>query len=841
MLHNLRLFVFFSCLVTPLLLRAQLTGKVSGENGEALPFATVYVRNTTNGTTANANGEYRLPLEPGEYEVVYQYLGYKQRIEKINMKGAALRRNVTLDAADLQIKEVVITAEDPAYRIMREAIAKRKYHRDMIDQYACDVYVKGFYKMLDTPKKIFGEEIGNMGGILDSAGSGVIYLSESVSKLYVQKDPYKSKEEMISSKVSGNTNGFSLNRANLVEFTLYEEHTNIDRDILSPLADNAFTYYDFKLKGEFTDENGNLVYKIALNPKRADDPVWDGFVYIVDSWWNVYGTDVFLTGPNIKQPILDTLRFHQEYTLAEKPDKWALLSQATDFRFGIFGFDIGGFFNSVMSNYNIAPRFEADFFTRETFRINDDANKRDTAYWTQVRPIPLTEEEVKDYVKKDSLEVIWESKAFQDSMDRKDNRFQFMNVLSGYSWRNSFKNEEFSIGSPLSIVQFNTVQGMVLGSALSYRKKADKLNTSYWDADGAVSYGFADRRLRYEAGIKRKFESIHYRTVALRGGIRAEQFNERMPISVIVNELYSMNSRRNYMKLYDKTFAQGEYSQMLTPWLKGGVEVEYASRQLLENRSDYVFKNLLIDPADAYTPNTTIRSDEDGFVNPYEKNSDAFTLQLDARIRLGATYSSYPKFRLYNEGNTPEIRLRYRKALPGVGNSSINYNYVQAMVVQENLNTGLLGYSNWAVSAGAFLNRNNVAMMDFYIPMGNRTIFSGPGQRTEQFNLLPYYEYATRNSFVEAHWEHHLQGWLFDKIPGFRKLKFKEIVGAKFYYSDQTIGQELLGNQTLPYWELNFGIENIGIGPIRPLRIDFAFGFNGDQYTRNGVLLGLSL
>lgn len=820
---------------------AQLTGKVTGENGEPLPYASVYVRNTTNGTTTNADGDYRLPLEPGEYEIVFQYLGYRKQVEKVSMGDRPKRLNVKLAAEDLTISEVVITTEDPAYRIMREAIARREYYRSRINQYTCDAYVKGFYKLLKTPKKILGEEVGDMGGILDSAGSGVIYLSESVSKLNVQRRPYKFKEDMISSKVSGSTNGFSLNRAEIVEFSLYEERLNIERDILSPLADNAFNYYDFKWKGEFTDDDGNLVYKIALNPKRTDDPVWDGVIYIVDSWWNIYGTDVFLKGANIKQPVLDTLRFRQEFTLVEKPDRWAMLSQVTDFRFGIFGFEIGGFFNSVLTNYDINPQFASDFFTRETFRVEEGANQRDTTYWAQVRPIPLTEEEVKDYTKKDSLEQIWESKAYKDSMDRKANKFEVMDIFSAYTYRNSFRHEEFTIGSPISIIQFNTVQGWLIGSKLNYRKKADRENTRYWEADGAMSYGFDDKRLRYEAGIKRKFESIHYRTLSLNGGIQTAQFNDRNPISVVVNGLYSLNSRRNYMKLYDKSFGRGEYSQMLTPWLKGGVQAEYASRRLLENTSDYVFKNLLIDPVDEYEPNTTILSDEDGFVNPYEFNSDAFAVQFDARIRPGATYSSYPKFRLYRQGSQPEIQLRYRKAIPGVGNSDINYDFAQVQVTQDNVGAGLLGYTSWAVKAGTFLNRNRLAMMDFYHPMGNRTLFSGPGGRTEQFYLLPYYDYATQNSFVEAHWEHHMQGWLFDKIPGFRSLKFKEVVGGKFYYSDQTAGEELLGNQTMPYWELYFGIENIGIGPIRPLRIDFAFGFNGSEFTRNGVLLGLSL
>jgi hypothetical protein len=161
---------------------------------------------------------------------------------------------------------------------------------------------------------------------------------------------------------------------------------------------------------------------------------------------------------------------------------------------------------------------------------------------------------------------------------------------------------------------------------------------------------------------------------------------------------------------------------------------------------------------------------------------------------------------------------------------------------QTRLGMGLFGKLSWQVIAGVFPNSNRMGIMDMYIPMGNQTFFGSGGEnRLRRFDLMPYYEMATDRSYVEGHLEHHLQGWVFDKIPGIRKLQFKEVLGARFYYSPQTVGQTLLGRSHMPYWELNAGIENIGIGPIRPLRLDFAFGFEGGRYTRNGVLLGISL
>ncbi len=49
-----------------------------------------------------------------------------------------------------------------------------------------------------------------------------------------------------------------------------------------------------------------------------------------------------------------------------------------------------------------------------------------------------------------------------------------------------------------------------------------------------------------------------------------------------------------------------------------------------------------------------------------------------------------------------------------------------------------------------------------------------------------------------------MQGWLLDKIPGVRKLNWKEVIGLNFYWADQPA--ELPDFQRkLPYWEAAFG------------------------------------
>ena len=80
----------------------------------------------------------------------------------------------------------------------------------------------------------------------------------------------------------------------------------------------------------------------------------------------------------------------------------------------------------------------------------ESANKRDSIYWNTIRPIPLTKAEVEEYRLKDSLQQVWKSKAYQDSLDRISNKPSLGMLFTGYSYRNSHKKWRLSIPSPLT-------------------------------------------------------------------------------------------------------------------------------------------------------------------------------------------------------------------------------------------------------------------------------------------------------------------------------------------------------------------------------------------------------
>ena len=124
------LLFFFGCFFGSA--QAQIAGRIVDENNDPLPFVSVYIRNSGNGTAANAAGEFRLTAKPGKYELVFQYIGYKQKIEPIQLGDKPLRLVIRMEPDELLLAQVEITAEDPAIRIMREVIGAKYWKFDVV-------------------------------------------------------------------------------------------------------------------------------------------------------------------------------------------------------------------------------------------------------------------------------------------------------------------------------------------------------------------------------------------------------------------------------------------------------------------------------------------------------------------------------------------------------------------------------------------------------------------------------------------------------------------------------------------------------------------------------------
>ncbi|MES2621514.1 MAG: DUF5686 and carboxypeptidase regulatory-like domain-containing protein, partial [Bacteroidota bacterium] len=478
----LPVFIFLSHFCSAYTIR----GVVTDMKGDKLSYTNIHVKGTTNGTSANAEGLYLFELPAGKYEMVFQHIGFKQKIVAVDL-SKNIELNVMLEVSQYEVRDVIIDGrEDPAIAVIRKAIEKRKYFLNAVESYSCDAYVKGVQRLLDAPswarKRLssFGLTVGK---------NGVVYLSESQSRLYYKK-PNKFHEVIYSSKISGNARGFTFNSAQNFFFNFYERNISIPviskRPFVSPLSENTFFYYNFKMLGAYM-EGDYLVNKILVTPKRKSDPCFSGILSIVENNWNIHSLELFLTKNNGVE-YLDTLKVTQ-YFLPVKNDLWLPTQQRYDANGGLLGIRGDGYYLGIFKNYQVndllampvkpikidstqspkkiakqvkkaEKKIEKQVFTPEIVKIEEQANKREQAYWDSIRPVPLTELESTDYELKDSIEKIKDTPEFKDSTDKLQNKPTILGIITGYSFRKQNKKLFVDFPALLSVVNFNTVEGV---------------------------------------------------------------------------------------------------------------------------------------------------------------------------------------------------------------------------------------------------------------------------------------------------------------------------------------------------------------------------------------------
>ncbi len=801
---------------------SQIKGNIANSKHEPLPSVNIYIENTFIGTTSNDEGNYELNISvPKTYTIVFQYLGYKTIKKTVTIDTFPFVLDAVLNEEEITLNEVVINAnENPANNIIRQAIAKRKDHLNLIQSYKADFYSRGLIRIKDAPEKILGQEIGDLGGGLDSTRSGVIYLSETISKLEFLR-PNKLKEHITASKISGDDNGFSFNTALDVDYNFYNNTIELGNQIISPIADYAFNYYRYKLEGIFYDDRGNLINKINVIPKRENDRIFSGTIYIVEKQWTIYALDLDITGEQAQIPPADVITLKQNFAFSQNDTIWALISQSIDFKFGIFGIKGDGRFTAVYSNYEFNPDLDKTDFGREIVSFAEAANKKDSLFWKQTRPVPLTHEEVKDYIKKDSLQILRKSKTYLDSIDRKNNAFKFGNLLSGYNFSNSYKHWNTGISSPISALKFNTVQGWNANIGLHYRKNYDEFKR-YLSLNANVNYGFSDDRLRGTLSATYKFNNISRPFLTISGGTKVEQFNSSDPISTTQNTAYSLLAEKNYVKIYDKSFAEIAFSNELINGFRLHTSLAYEQRKPLFNTTDQVWYPKM---DRVYTSNNPL--DETAYgVAPFETHN-LLKFNLSARIHFGQNYLSHPdgKINIPND-DYPTLNLGYEK---GFGSTHPDYNFDQIKgQVTQDFNIGNKGKFEYNIKAGKFFNADAIAFMDYQHFNGNQTHI-GSGSYLNVFNNLPYYELSTNDSYLEFHAEHDFGGYILGKIPLLNKLNFNLILGA----------HALATPDNKPYQEYSLGIDNIGWGKFRFLRLDYVCSYQSG-YINDAFVFGLS-
>lgn len=812
-------------LVIPILSFAGiLKGVVKDNKGEPLPFATVFIQGTTTGTAANAEGEYLLNLQPGTYKVTAQYMGFEPSAFNVTITGnETIIHDYKLKEQSLNMKEVVVKAngEDPAYAIIRKAIKRRKFHLDQVKSFQSDIYLKGLLGTRKTPKRLLGQKIEKEDLGVDSTGKGILYLCEEEATYYSKG----SKERTIIKAVreSGNPNGLGLSKMPPV-VTFYENNVNVfqgvnPRGFISPISENALLYYRYKYEGEFR-ENGYVIDKIKVSPKRQYEPLFEGYIYIVEEDWAIYSLDLFAT-QKANLELLDTIRIEQLH-LPLKKDTWVIKNQVLYPVIKIFGFDISGYFVTIYNKQDVNGNIPDSLFDD---KINSsyisDANKKDTSYWTQNRPVPLNDAERKDYTDKDSMRLKYEDPKYLDSMRKKRNKLDAMSlVMGGYNFSTKGYKHRFSTNSLLDgLINYNTVEGINVSPKLWWTHNIDTSN--YLNGKLAARYGFSNTHFNAMGRFSytkrdRKWIGRHW-SIGIEGGKYIYQFNAQSSVTPLYNTYTTLVLGENHMKLYERWSGAVLYSQSLGNGFSYSFKADYQQRVPVENTTGFTWAK-----ESGFTDNTPAPLKGLTWVA-----HDAAIVSLGIAYRPGYTYTQYPDYKVANRSSMPLFRLQYLKGIAGIANSIADFDKWRVSI-EDDMNLKLMGSISYKIAAGGFLNDKYVGLPDMMHLADNQLLLAAP--YLNSFQLATYYKYSnTEKIYGELHVEYYMKGLLTNKIPLLRQARWYLVTGTNTFYA----------NTNNYYVEAFAGIDNLGYKALRFLRVDFVYSWNSLNQQAYGFRIGI--
>mgnify|MGYP003574927382 FL=1 len=783
-----------------------LTGKITEPKGTSVPFASVYVNATTQGTSSNIDGQYKLTLPAGKTELLITAVGYEDRKITVTMTENT-KLDLVLASKIFTLNDVIIKSpnDNRANEIIKKVIAKRKIYLNEIDAFSCEVYTKAMQKLLTAPKKFFGRDVATILD-LDSNRQGVIYLSETESKLdFKQRD--KIKEVMISSKIAGDDNGFSFNKAsdlsvNFYNNILFEDKLCV-RGFISPIADNAFTYYTYKMMGTST-ENGKTISKIQVLPKRKNLPAFSGVIYIVNDAWRINAVDLFVTKDNGIE-LIDTLKVSQQ--LVEVGNVYVPKSIQFNIVGKLLGFKVSGYVMGVYKNYNVQPRFNKNFFSNEILRVERSSNKKDPFYWEKNRSVPLTPEERENYRKKDSISALKASQQYLDSVDQVKNRFNPVQVLvTPYIHYRSYNKKSVTFDPVATSVFYNTVEGLGLKYGVTWRQGFD--DGKYYTIKPEARYGFANNH--FNANIKSKylFDPMRNGTIALGFGSEVANLNSNQQTNLLQNTINTLVFGKNVAKFYERRFFNVEASREFAPSFELKISADYARRNALTNSNLTHFWN------DNFTSNDPFKPDDErSLLFPKHK---ALVLSGTLAYTVAQKYITRPDGRFYIESDYPRIEFNYKRGLKGVFGSSVDYDFLSLEIYQKKLHLGMLGKSSLLVGAGKFLTSKSLNYPDWKHFRANQSIVFDPDERNFQF--LDFYIFNTTRQYFEAHFQHNFGSFFLSRIPLIKKLKLEEIIGSAYLSSPEKRN----------YNEFYFGVKRLNF------RIHYGYAYDRDVLIKKG-------
>lgn len=812
-IHTWRLLLLFAALgwacdgvaQTSFIIKGRVTDAATGEG---VPFASVSIQNAAYGGNTDFDGYYQFSYSPPADSIFVSYVGYRRVVKKIAAGVAEQTIDFQITSEPFALQEVVIRAgENPAWAVLRKVVEARKRNnpiRQKASQY--ESYTKtqiDVNKLTDRFKerksiRQITEIIDQFEALKGEEGETVVpvFISESVSDVYLRANPLKRKEVIKKTKVSG----VGMEDSGLVsqvigssfqQYNFYNDWLNIlEKDFVSPISDSWRVYYEYFLSDSIP--NGDRYdYRIEFEPKRKQDLAFVGSMWIDGETYALTQIDVSIL-PQTNINYVNNIRIQQEYDQPEEGSAWMPIKTRVLIDVQQINKNAPGLllkFYTANRNYILDQPKSSKFYDTE-IELREDYQEHSAEYWASQRPENLSE------VEKLSFQVI-------DSISNVPMIRTYTEILNIFV--NGYKNIDklnLDFGPYLYLYAYNNMEGHRLRLGF----KTDDEFSKKWVISGYGAYGLRDKKFKYRGGV----DHIISRKPWTIGGIHYQYDIERMGLT---------------RETIGSSFIFGAFSRYGTfrrPYMQSDGYF-YLKREIAKGLSHQItLRTRTFDPLFPFAYKTDVIQGEN---SPLASSYRTTEVEFETRLAHKETFLHNNNERIsLGNGNAPIVSIKYAIGLKGMLRGEFHYHKLR-LNIKQSFRMGFIGRTLYEANFGYIPSELPYPLL--YTPLGNESIF----YVENAFNLMNYFEFVS-DKYATLRVEHDDNGFVLNRIPAIRKLNLRLLASGRLYYGDLKSGNrdiipafDEMGNpiesiHTLgakPYAEIGYGINNI----FKVGRVDF--------------------
>lgn len=811
-----------------------LEGTVTNKDGQPIPYATIFIKELSLGTTTNEDGEFNLDLPNGNYTAYFRSLGYVPQYRTLTIPNQEKVLPIVLEEQIIQINQIDIkgNGEDPAYPIMRKVIGLSYVHLNQVLSYAADVYVRGTVKFENIPGIIRNQLRKKQIDVK----SGDVLVNETSSLInFNAPDKYVQHIRSVNSTFPKVVD-FSLDK--FLGASLYQDNIDI---LFTPLGKNAFTYYNFTYEG-FDQDGQYTVNKIKVTPKRKSKQLVEGYIYIIENLWCLQRADLKFNTP------FGAVSLRLMYDEV-RPGVWLPVGHDYSFNGGMMGvrgnarFGASIKYNQLKVNdrvlamigiqpgstkkegtnpplgitpktmdseksktAKIATILEKDKLSNremtklsrlmaqhdnalkpdslKSLQIKDEvkvfvdkgAHTRDTAYWDKMRPIPLSLEEKKSFKERDSLLSVQKKSIItdNDSMVVHKRNYGVLNPLF-FGMGRKLKDETWRVSYDGLIsnqhITFDAVDGWKVKQNITFRKSYKPgVSLAFTPM---IAYAFNRKAFLSTGTINYSYAPLHRGWFEISGGRNTFDFNApTYAVHPFINSVASLFFKQNYGRYYENRFINLSNHIDIANGLVIKTNFKWSHIKELENTTNFSF----INKEDAYSNNQprtkgiTPQSIEDQ-INSVANIRIEYTPRYFYRIKDGVKKMA--------DSDYPTFFIEYKKGISHFLSSVADFDYLGAGILygKELSSTSSVAAD---IMGGWFPNNSSIHFSDF----AHAQTQSSPVLLKEYrhtFYQPSYYALTTQDKFLEAHLSIKAPYLILKNLPILSNTLWREMIWCSYY------------------------------------------------------------